>query len=80
MGTLFLFLISSGKVVWMPAHKTHLAIGSVHLSNGVPLSATDWRANRLVDCLAKAAAKSLAAPRDVSAFLRSADAAAAHAA
>ena len=73
-------LVSSGKVVWMPAHKSHTAIGNVHLSNGAALSATDWRANRLVDSLAKAAASSLAAPRDVAAFLRSADAAAAHAA
>ena len=64
----------------MPAHKSHTAIGNVHLSNGAALSATDWRANRLVDALAKAAASSLAAPRKVAAFLRSADAAAAHAA
>ena len=73
-------LVSSGNLVWMPAHKSHHAVGSALLSNGTVLSTTDWRANRLVDCLAKAAAKSLAAPREVSAFLRSADAAAAHAA
>ena len=73
-------LVATGKLVWMPAHKSHHAIGNVLLSNGTPLSATDWRANRLVDCLAKAAAKNLAAPREVSAYLRSADAAAAHAA
>ena len=73
-------LVNSGKLVWMPAHKSHHAIGNALLSNGNALSATDWRANRLVDCLAKAAAKILAAPSSVSAFLRSADAAAAHAA
>ena len=73
-------IVSSGKVVWMPAHKSHKAVGVATLSNGQVLTTVDWRANRLVDCLAKAAAKSLAAPKTVSSYLCSADAAAAHAA
>jgi hypothetical protein len=73
-------IVNSGKLVWMPAHKSQKAVGVAQLSNGQLLTTIDWRANRLVDGLAKAAAKSLAAPSQVSAFLRSADAAAAHAA
>ena len=43
-------------------------------------TAADWQANRLVDALAKAAAAQLQVPREVAAFVRSAEAAAAHAA
>ena len=73
-------IVHSAKPVWVPAHKSHLAIGASTKSDGECLTTVDWRANRLVDCLAKAAATSLAAPRNVSIFPGSADAAAAHAA
>ena len=49
-------LAKDGLLVWMPAHQTSAAIGVQTLSNGDKLSATDWRANRLVDALAKQAA------------------------
>ena len=73
-------LVTSGKLVWMPAHKSLSAIGVATKSDGQCLTSIDWRANRLVDGLAKAAASSLSAPSAVSSFLRSADAASAHAA
>eukprot|EP00973_Karenia_brevis_P076734 10658973-Karenia_brevis.AAC.1 len=37
-------------------------VGERKLSNGVKLTVVDWRANRLVDALAKMAAKPYAAP------------------
>ena len=48
----FLAIVNSGKLVWMPAHKSHLAVGVATKSDGQLLTTTDWRANRLVDCLA----------------------------
>ena len=62
------------------AHKSHTAIGVATKTDRQRLTSIDWRGNRLVDALAKAAASSLSAPTAVSSFLRSADAAAAHAA
>ena len=43
-------------VRWMPSHVSALAIGRVPDSSGVPITPIMWRANRLVDVLAKAAA------------------------
>eukprot|EP00973_Karenia_brevis_P022171 3050471-Karenia_brevis.AAC.1 len=43
-------------VTWMPAHGSAAAIGSAKDSRGWPIDAAMWRANRLVDILAKAAA------------------------
>ena len=45
-----------GKLVWMPAHKSSGHIGSSRKSDGTTISQLDWRANRLVDVLAKSAA------------------------
>jgi len=42
--------------VWLPAHRSRQAVGQVLRSDGQFLSLVDWRANRLVDLLAKAAA------------------------
>ena len=42
-------------LVWMPAHRSRTAIGTARNSNGDFVSEMDWRANRLVDLLAKAA-------------------------
>ena len=72
-------LISGGKLAWMPAHKSLTMVGETKLSNGCRLSLVDWRANRLVDALAKAAASKLQAPKTTLAFLASAEAASAHA-
>ena len=40
-------------LVWMPAHLARSMVGESKLSNGQRLSTVDWRANRLVDALAK---------------------------
>jgi len=44
------------QFIWMPAHGGIGTIGSALKSDGTPVSPTDWRANRLADILAKAAA------------------------
>jgi hypothetical protein len=43
-------------LIWMPAHKSASAIGQFFKSDGSSISAIDWRANRLADCLARLAA------------------------
>ena len=53
-------LVTSGALVWMPAHKGAGAIGHAEKSSNTPLTAVDWRANRLADYLARKAAKSTA--------------------
>jgi len=69
-----------GRLVWMPAHQSMAAIGAKRLSNGVYMNAVDWRANRLVDALAKQAAATRQAPAAVLRLLKSAKAAVRHAA
>ena len=49
-------LVLSGKLVWLPAHCARTNVGQSKLSNGQRMTAIDWRANRLVDQLAKNAA------------------------
>ena len=44
------------RLVWMPAHTTLASVGEVKMSNGQRLTTVDWRANRLVDALAKTSA------------------------
>jgi hypothetical protein len=73
-------LMTGGLLVWLPAHLSHSAIGEAKLSDGSRLTAVDWRANRLVDKLAKIAAGALAEPKNVTDLVGSLDAAAAHAA
>jgi len=68
------------KLVWLPAHQTTAAIGERLLSNGRLFSAIDWRANRLVDALAKKAAAERQAPAAITRLLGSAKAAVRHAA
>jgi len=41
----------------MPAHTTQGSIGRLVASDGKPITAVQWRANRLVDMLAKSAAR-----------------------
>jgi hypothetical protein len=65
-------LVVDGLLVWMPAHQTTAAIGTRVLSNGERLSAIDWRANRLVDALAKQAAAQRQAPQAITRLLASA--------
>ena len=49
-------LATERKLIWMPAHQSLAAVGNATLSSGKELSTVDWRANRLVDALAKRAA------------------------
>jgi len=72
-------LVKDGKLAWMPAHQSLQMVGETKLSNGCRLTAIDWRANRLVDVLAKTAAADLQASKDTLALLSSAEAAAGHA-
>ncbi len=51
------------SIVWMPAHCSTAAIGRRERSDGRTVSAIDWRSNRLVDGLAKMAARLHVAPR-----------------
>ena len=64
----------------MPAHQTFAAVGSRLTSAGLKLTATQWRANRLVDALAQKATEHATWARASSALLRSARLAVRHAA
>ena len=48
-------LVTSGQLSWMPAHGTVASIGVARRSDGLPITAVDWRANRLADAIAKTA-------------------------
>jgi hypothetical protein len=48
--------LAASRLEWMPAHTAMAAIGVAKKSSGRTVTARDWRANRLVDVLAKAAA------------------------
>jgi len=67
------------KLAWMPAHTSRAAVGRWLKSNGRPVSLRDWRANRLVDKLAKLAAGCRAPPKDLLKLLQTASTAAEHA-
>ena len=73
-------LVRDEKLVWVPAHQTTAAIGNKELSNGQMLTAVDWRANRLVDALAKQAARERQAPPAITRLLTSGKVAVNHAA
>ena len=45
------------ELVWMPAHGSIASVGVATMSDGNKVSILQWRANRLVDLLAKSAAK-----------------------
>eukprot|EP00973_Karenia_brevis_P038886 5368537-Karenia_brevis.AAC.1 len=49
-------LTASGKLVWMPAHRSLSSIGEIWRSDGRRVKVVDWRANQLADALAKMAA------------------------
>ncbi len=52
-------------LVWLPAHLGFNAVSRRVLSNGRLYTTLDWRANRLVDALAKAFANDMAAPKSL---------------
>ena len=49
-------LFNARRLSWMPAHQPPSSVGNVLKSTGAPITAIDWRANHLVDGLAKLAA------------------------
>jgi len=69
-----------GMLVWLPAHQSMASIGEAKLSDGTRLSHLDWRANRLVDAFAKAAAAINQPPPAVVKLLESAKVAVRHSA
>ena len=73
-------LCNHDNLVWQPAHLAPTAIGVAKLSNGRRLSPVDWRANRLVDALAKKAASRGLAPNAVIRALEGSSALVTHAA
>jgi hypothetical protein len=73
-------LVRRRRLVWLPAHQSATAIGNRTLSNGKEMTALDWRANRLVDALAKMAAAVGRMPKALSRLLDSGKAACRHAA
>ncbi len=56
------FATAADLLVWMPSHETANSLGSAKDSNGRPVSPLMWRANRLADVLAKAAASTRRLP------------------
>ena len=73
-------LASEGLLVWMPAHMSLSMVGETKLSNGTRLTTVDWRANRLVDALAKRGAAMHAPPAASTRLVESAAPAVRHAA
>ena len=58
-------LIDGGLLTWMPSHVARRNLGQRFRSDGAPVSTIDWRANRLVDAIARRCAFAGAAPRSV---------------
>jgi len=71
---------AASSVTWMPAHGARASIGTALKSSGMPVTAIDWRANRLADALAKAAAARFRVPHRVQHTVRTAFKAYEHAA
>jgi hypothetical protein len=67
-------------LVWQPAHQTVQAIGQRHGSDGKKITTIDWRANRLVDALAKQAAEQVRATIEARNLIQSGREAVRHAA
>ena len=80
LGGCFGPIVEGGNLVWMPAHTSTGAVGEAKLSNGTRLSMVDWRANRLVDALAKMSALEAQYLPEVVELVRSAESAVTHAA
>ena len=73
-------LVSSQRLVWLPAHQTTGAIMNRWLSNGKRFSVVDWRANRLADAVAKMMANDAAPANSSMKTVKSGIAACRHAA
>ena len=74
------FSAARERFIWMPSHESVTAIGSTLHSQGQPITATMWRANRLADALAKTAADRDRLPRWVTRWVKTAATAAREAA
>jgi len=70
----------SNLLVWQPSHQSERTIGQIKGSDGKKTTPVDWRANRLVDALAKGAAATARASKATINLLRSATVACLHAA
>jgi hypothetical protein len=70
----------AGLLVWMPAHQSLRSVGEMKLSSGQRMSVVDWRANRLVDALAKASAAEVRSLEPARLLIASASEAVKHAA
>ncbi len=63
------FNTAADMLTWMPAHGSTASIHSAVMSNGSPVSPLYWRANRLVDLLAKTAACEHRLPKTLCKFV-----------
>ena len=68
-------LTEADELMWLPAHQTIAMVGELKLSNGQRLTMIDWRANRLVDYLARQGAAERQLPDGAVKLLDSANAA-----
>ena len=73
-------LIQQEIMVWMPAHKSTASIGASLKSDNKAVTSKAWRANRLVDGLAKLAAADGAASKSTVLLIESAEVLVRHAA
>ena len=71
-------LIDQDLLSWILAHLSIKAVGERRLPDGSRLSMIDWRANRLVDVLAKFGASKFCPSEDVQTILKSATVLAKH--
>ena len=73
-------LMHQKLLVWMPAHKGTASIGTTLKSDNKAVTSVEWRANRLVDGLAKLAAANGAPAKNTVLLIESAEALVKHAA
>ena len=73
-------LMTDKKLCWIPAHQGVAAIGVACKSNGKPITSLEWRANRLVDAIAKNESARGVAPQSSIDLINSATALVKHAA
>ena len=72
-------LVTQNLLRWTPAHLSQNSIGLDAGDNGRPITAVDWRANRLADALAKQAASQHAVSQHTVRLVTAAEAAAKYA-
>ena len=70
-------MVEEGRLIWMPSHVAKRSCSRHYRSDGAQVSLADWRANRLVDAVARRCAYAGAAPRSTIAAATAASQAAA---